>query len=178
MLILGLQTSNFACGACNGYVTVRKRFVFVFCGGGPGPSEGAGGRQQTGRSKNVGPATGQPTRKSHLALGEASPTASACVKPPRRPGCARHERARGGATWASPRPSRGSPWPGPGRGPSRRPGGRRHDRGRVARLSRRRDTTWLPRPECVATTSRGSWRLLGGLVAARWRPGGGFAAVW
>ena len=37
------SSQNFACGACNGYVTVRKRYVFVFCGGGPGPQIGRAG---------------------------------------------------------------------------------------------------------------------------------------
>ena len=36
-------SQNFACGACNGYLTVRIRSVFVFCGGGPGPQIGRAG---------------------------------------------------------------------------------------------------------------------------------------
>ena len=46
---------NFACGACNGYVTVRKRSVFVFCWGGPGPSDPGGGDPLNERSKTLRP---------------------------------------------------------------------------------------------------------------------------
>ena len=38
------SSQNFACGACNGYVTVRKRSVFGLCLGGAGPQTlGEGG---------------------------------------------------------------------------------------------------------------------------------------
>ena len=40
-------SQNFACGACNGYVTVRKRYVFIFWGGGPGLQIGRAGAHLT-----------------------------------------------------------------------------------------------------------------------------------
>ena len=49
-MILRVPTTKFSpaahlacCNACNGYVTVKKRFVFVFILGGPAPPEGRGG---------------------------------------------------------------------------------------------------------------------------------------
>ena len=49
--------ARLAChNACNGYVTVRKRSVFVFCLGGPGPSDPGGGGPLTERSKTLRPA--------------------------------------------------------------------------------------------------------------------------
>ena len=57
MLILAFRIQNFACGACNGYVTVRKRRVcngsFLFYLGGGRPSEGVGGDPLTERSKKI-----------------------------------------------------------------------------------------------------------------------------
>ena len=53
MLILDLHDiQNLACGACNGYVTVKKRFVFVFCLGGPAPPEGRVGGYLPGNQKH------------------------------------------------------------------------------------------------------------------------------
>ena len=46
---------NFACGACNGYVTVRKRSVFVFCSGGAGAPDPGGGGPLTEKSKTLRP---------------------------------------------------------------------------------------------------------------------------
>ena len=46
------RSQNFACGACNGCVTVRKRFVFVFCLGGPSPPRGRAGAHLTGNQKH------------------------------------------------------------------------------------------------------------------------------
>ena len=44
MRILGLHVSKFCLRRMvNGYVTVRKRFVFVLLSGGPAPPEGRGG---------------------------------------------------------------------------------------------------------------------------------------
>ena len=37
------RSQNLACGACNGCVTVRKRFVLFFVLGGPGPQRGRAG---------------------------------------------------------------------------------------------------------------------------------------
>ena len=64
------RSQNFACGACNGYVTVRKRFVFVFYGGGPSPSEGAGGRPLSGRSKTLAPGNREPQAGAGFRLAD------------------------------------------------------------------------------------------------------------
>ena len=62
-LILRVPTTKFSpaarlacCNACNGYVTVRKRSVFVFCLGGAGPSDPGGGDPLNERSKTLRPA--------------------------------------------------------------------------------------------------------------------------
>ena len=52
------SSQNFACGACNGYVTVRIRSVFVFWARAPRPSDHAGGGPLTERSISLRPTTG------------------------------------------------------------------------------------------------------------------------
>ena len=53
---LGLPNLKiFACGACNGYVTVRKRLVFVFCLGGAEAPDPEGGRPLNERSNALRP---------------------------------------------------------------------------------------------------------------------------
>ena len=53
-------SQNFACGACNGCVTVRKRFVFVFCLGGPSPPRGRAGAHLPGNQNRSARLVGQP----------------------------------------------------------------------------------------------------------------------
>ena len=61
-MILRVPTTKFSpaarlacCNACNGYVTVRKRSVFVFCLGGPGAPDPGGGGALSERSKTLRP---------------------------------------------------------------------------------------------------------------------------
>ena len=61
---------NFACGACNGYVTVRKRSVFVFCLGVGGPSDPGGGDPLNERSKTLRPASTGHARGAYVSVRE------------------------------------------------------------------------------------------------------------
>ena len=72
----GIQ--NFACGACNGYVTVRNQSVFVSCLGGPEPSDPGGGSVLNERSKTLRPA-GKPDQSVHF-IGHRRHTQSAAAK--------------------------------------------------------------------------------------------------
>ena len=99
------RSQNFACGACNGYVTVRKRFVFVFCGGGPGLPRGRAGAHLPGNQKHSAPLPSPPSRRGRagrLYRCARSPS------PPRRAARLRQgpraERRAGGG--AMPEPNR------------------------------------------------------------------------
>ena len=68
------------------HVTVRKRSVFVFCSGGPGPSEAEGGGPLSERSKNLRPSRTSAEialpQHSRIVFFVRAPTTEPALTPP------------------------------------------------------------------------------------------------